>query len=635
MTKDESEMISQLKEKFHETKNQSEKIRILTVLPKSWSQRKIASEFGTTRHTAAVAKKLVEEKGVLSDPNPKKGCRIEADIVKKVEEFYLSEEISRIMPGKKDTISVFVDGSRKAIQKHLILCNLKEAYAQFKEKNPAAKIGFSKFAELRPKQCVLPGSSGTHSVCVCTIHQNMKLMFVGSHLANLTSNEEQPLRTPQDCVQKLQCNPPSVNCCLGQCSECGSTTVLSEQIERVFDENFIDTVTFKKWTCTDRSNLETVVQKIDEFLPEFLITLRDYQKHAFLTKMQSNYYKELKETLQQGEVLVVLDFAENYSFVVQDEVQSFHWNNTMATVHPFVVYFQEDGRLKNKNFVVISECNVHDTVAVHLFLRYLFDFLRTELPLTKKVIYFSDGCAAQYKNCKNFLNLCCHEEDFGIPAEWHFFTTSHGKGPCDGLGGTVKRLAARASLQRPHDKQILTAAAFFQFCEESIPNINFKFSTNQDYEAEERKLKERHLSAITIAGTQKLHAFKPLNANCLEVRYFSASSEAEIKKVSDSSQKVSDNDIFGYVTAVYDQEWYLGYVLEKDKDLKHAKLTFLEPKGPSRSFNYPYKADILTVPFADILTSVDATTSNGRSYMLSKEEQVKASEILKIRKKQK
>jgi len=148
-------------------------------------------------------------------------------------------------------------------------------------------------------------------------------------------------------------------------------------------------------------------------------------------------------------------------------------------------------------------------------------------------------------------------------------------------------------------------------------------------------LKERHLSAITIAGTQKLHAFKPLNANCLEVRYFSASSEAEIKKVSDSSQKVSDNDIFGYVTAVYDQEWYLGYVLEKDKDLKHAKLTFLEPKGPSRSFNYPYKADILTVPFADILTSVDATTSNGRSYMLSKEEQVKASEILKIRKKQK
>ncbi len=42
------------------------------------------------------------------------------------------------------------------------------------------------------------------------------------------------------------------------------------------------------------------------------------------------------------------------------------------------------------------------------------------------------------------------------PAEWHLSATSHGKGPCDGVGGTVKRLAARASLQRPYEKQILT-----------------------------------------------------------------------------------------------------------------------------------------------------------------------------------
>ena len=37
------------------------------------------------------------------------------------------------------------------------------------------KIGFTEFC---PKECVLPGSSGTHSVCVCTKHQNVKLMVV-------------------------------------------------------------------------------------------------------------------------------------------------------------------------------------------------------------------------------------------------------------------------------------------------------------------------------------------------------------------------------------------------------------------------------------------------------------------------
>ncbi len=41
-----------------------------------------------------------------------------------------------------------------------------------------------------------------------------------------------------------------------------------------------------------------------------------------------------------------------------------------------------------------------------------------------------------------------HKIDFGIDAEWHFFATSHGKSTCDGLGGTVKRFATKASLQR-------------------------------------------------------------------------------------------------------------------------------------------------------------------------------------------
>ena len=35
----------------------------------------------------------------------------------------------------------------------------------------------------------------------------------------------------------------------------------------------------------------------------------------------------------------------------------------------------------------------------------------------KKMFYFSDGCTGQYKNCKNFMNLCHHSVDFGFEAE--------------------------------------------------------------------------------------------------------------------------------------------------------------------------------------------------------------------------
>ena len=118
-----------------------------------------------------------------------------------------------------------------------------------------------------------------------------------------------------------------------------------------------------------------------------------------------------------GEFLVLADFSENYSFVVQDEVQGFHWNNSQATIHPFVIYYRDSGKLHHISFVVISECLHHDTVAVYLFQKNLIKFLKERF-FPRKIFYFSDGAAAQYKNRKNFLNLCLHEADFGVTAEW-------------------------------------------------------------------------------------------------------------------------------------------------------------------------------------------------------------------------
>ena len=51
---------------------------------------------------------------------------------------------------------------------------------------------------------------------------------------------------------------------------------------------------------------------------------------------------------------------------------------------------------------------------------------------------------------------------------WNFFATSHGKSPCDGIGGTVKRLTTKASLQSPIDHQILNASDMYKFCNDNI-----------------------------------------------------------------------------------------------------------------------------------------------------------------------
>ena len=42
-----------------------------------------------------------------------------------------------------------------------------------------------------------------------------------------------------------------------------------------------------------------------------------------------------------------------------------------------------------------------------------------------------------------------YQNDFCMKAQWNFFATNHGKSPCDNIGGTLKKAAIKASLQRP------------------------------------------------------------------------------------------------------------------------------------------------------------------------------------------
>ena len=58
--------------------------------------------------------------------------------------------------------------------------------------------------------------------------------------------------------------------------------------------------------------------------------------------------------------------------------------------------------------------------------------------------------------------------NFDVECEWHFFATSHGKSACDGIGGVVKKMIAKARLQRPFEYQILTPQDMYTFCIENF-----------------------------------------------------------------------------------------------------------------------------------------------------------------------
>ena len=180
---------------------------------------------------------------------------------------------------------------------------------------------------------------------------------------------------------------------------------------------------------------------------------------------------------------------------------------------------------------MVSDSLVHDTIAVSYFQKRLLSVIKGKVE-PKKIFYFSDGAAAQYKNRKNFANLAYHEEDYGVPAEWHFFATSHGKGPCDGIGGTVKRLATKASLQRTLDCQIQIPHQLYEWAQDNIAGVTTIFCPKGDIAEHETFLKARLEKSITVAGTQKLHAFYSTHGrHQLVVKRYSNSGESRTANV--------------------------------------------------------------------------------------------------------
>ncbi len=48
-----------------------------------------------------------------------------------MQNLYYKEDVSRMMPGKKDCVTILENGEKKKVQKRLVLGNLKEIYQQF------------------------------------------------------------------------------------------------------------------------------------------------------------------------------------------------------------------------------------------------------------------------------------------------------------------------------------------------------------------------------------------------------------------------------------------------------------------------------------------------------------------------
>ena len=195
-----------------------------------------------------------------------------------------------------------------------------------------------------------------------------------------------------------------------------------------------------------------------------------------------------------------------------------------------------------------------------------------------KIFYVFDGCAEQCKNWKNFFNLCHHQQDFNMYAEWIFFATSRDKSPCNGLEGFVKHYVAKRSLQRPLHDQILSYQSMFVLRVKEIPSITFFNVTQEEMVNVHADQDDRFAKSKTVPGTRSSHYVVPISCNNIAQTLTSENREFlqfDFDKSLTAEIDIKNIKCVSYASCICDVFWWVGIVIEVNVHEGYLKTEFL------------------------------------------------------------
>lgn len=200
---------------------------------------------------------------------------------------------------------------------------------------------------------------------------------------------------------------------VGLCKSCPGTPTPLETLTDSREE-LPDSIEFKHCITKDKAEMITVAKRQEEYFESLVEKLEILKRHHCISQIQDESFTETKKALLKLNG-VLDDLAENFTYVVQDEIQGYHWVNDQSTMHPFVLYFKNDDvKITNKSICILSYYLEHNRAVAHVFQSHVVNLKKIE-------IYFSDSSGSKYKNRKNFCNICYDKSDLNPEAERHFF----------------------------------------------------------------------------------------------------------------------------------------------------------------------------------------------------------------------
>lgn len=258
-------------------------------------------------------------------------------------------------------------------------------------------------------------SCGCEAVCCNTGHHGEVMGVVKCQVKQHVYKRTSELWEQSLCPRPDGSDWHSLKCVRGECSRCGFHLIpLCDMEFDAGNQSQLEWRRFEMVTAgvSKEGNPKKVVRleykhtKAREFLEYAASKMPTFVLHQHTARWQDSEFKACLETLQSGEVMSLIDYAENYSFKAQNEIQSEHWFNFQITilvhimynVNPtFNLYDPKSKRLNTTYYYYVSDDRKHDSLFVqHCLMLHWRQLKESRVPPTRHVVW-SDGCAAQFK----------------------------------------------------------------------------------------------------------------------------------------------------------------------------------------------------------------------------------------------
>lgn len=509
-----------------------------------------------------------------ADPEPVPLAKEPTPLEEAVINFYLQDDVSWTSPGRKDTIKL---SANQIVSKRYLLQSVEETYAMYKLKHQEDTniVQRSKFYSLRPKQ-VLLNSKIPHNVCTCKYHENMRFL-----LEVLSKHTRLPASF-SEISASMTCDEMNEECILRKCVQCHNkidTFILSE-------ETAVEPAKWSEWTNNHLGHMDKIIHEdtVGKAYEIFAERVDAFLLHQYIKRRQSEKFEMAKQEVNDKSAVLQVDYAENFSVVIQDEVQSRHWVNEQISLFTAYAWMTP----KRKSYSFLSDELEHSKYSVATCIERIFENMISCQPTINTLIVFSDGAASQFKNrfLVNYLELL--REKFKLKTlEWHFFATSHGKGVVDGIGGTVKNVARRQMLSKVSANNVnlpINNAASFITKVQPLTVVELSEYKSADVRAMEELFQKHQIhDAPNITGIQSLHSVK-LSANTTLVSMTAISSTTAIELITKADTPSNDDEhnepststeinVHSIIAIAYEDGFSLGeVVLKVDNDEWKVKL---------------------------------------------------------------